>query len=102
MVVAPELLELILTDYRLPGNKTGLDVVAELRRMSGRQIPALLLTGDTQTAIVAEATAAGCSILHKPCSPVTVLAVAARLILAFRELPDTSRSREPSHGSIHD
>ena len=86
MAVAPQQLDLILTDYRLPGDATGLELIAELRRINGRQVPALLLTGDIQAAIVAEAGAAGCGILHKPCSPIAVIAAISRLISESRAL----------------
>ncbi|MEI6559754.1 MAG: ATP-binding protein [Rhodospirillaceae bacterium] len=76
--VIPRGLGLIISDYRLPGGVTGLDGIASIRRACGRPVPALLLTGDTQTAIVTAAAAAGCAILHKPCTPVAVLnAIAA-------------------------
>ncbi len=39
--------EIIVTDLRLPGEMDGLTFVARLRAASGRVIPAIVLTGDT-------------------------------------------------------
>jgi CheY-like chemotaxis protein len=72
----PERLDLIISDYRLPGGVTGLDGIGQLRQAAGRRIPALLLTGDTQATIAA----AGCALLHKPCAPAAILAAAAGLL----------------------
>jgi PAS domain S-box-containing protein len=38
--------DLIITDYRLPGDCMGTDLVYQLRTMAGRLIPAIILTGD--------------------------------------------------------
>jgi len=61
--------DLILADYRLRGGETGLDVIAEVRRRVEREIPAILLTGDTAPAVLREAHAHGLRLLHKPIVP---------------------------------
>jgi PAS domain S-box-containing protein len=45
-------LDLIITDYHLNAPETGLDVITSLRTMLGRDIPAVLMTGDTSPAIM--------------------------------------------------
>ena len=75
-----EPLELILTDYRLPGHATGVELIGRLRRAVGRALPALIVTGDTQQAIILEAAALGCEVLHKPCAPPALLLAIARAL----------------------
>jgi PAS domain S-box-containing protein len=41
----------LVTDYHLEGNATGLDVITALRASLGRRLPAVLVTGDTSTAM---------------------------------------------------
>jgi two-component system, sensor histidine kinase len=38
--------DVLITDYHLDGNTTGLDVLMELRRQQGRDVPAIVMTGD--------------------------------------------------------
>lgn len=38
--------DIVISDYRIPGGRTGADVIAEQRARAGRDIPAILLTGD--------------------------------------------------------
>ena len=75
-----EPLELILTDYRLPGHATGVELIGRLRRAAGRTLPALIVTGDTQQTIILEAAAIGCEVLHKPCAPQEVFHAIARAL----------------------
>jgi len=70
----PHALDLIISDYRLPGRQTGLDVVADIRRINGRMIPAIIITGDTQAGIARDAGRAGCTIVHKPCTSAVLIA----------------------------
>jgi len=61
--------DIILSDYRLPGEVSGLQVIALVRERLSRFIPAILLTGDTQTSIIEQSAGAGCATLHKPYTP---------------------------------
>ncbi|AWK85642.1 hybrid sensor histidine kinase/response regulator [Azospirillum thermophilum] len=61
--------DLILADYRLPDGATGLMVMDTVRRRLGRDIPGVLLTGDTSSDRLREATGAQCALLHKPIQP---------------------------------
>lgn len=58
--------DLVITDYRLNGEATGIEVIKRLRQTLGRELPAILLTGDTSPAWKLEAVALGCPILYKP------------------------------------
>jgi signal transduction histidine kinase/CheY-like chemotaxis protein len=61
--------ELIISDYRLKGSRTGADAIAALRERLGIMVPALIITGDTAPERLREATASGIALLHKPLTP---------------------------------
>ncbi len=61
--------DLVLTDYRLPDGDTGLMLMDTLRRRIGRDLPGVLLTGDTSSDRLREAAGAQCALLHKPIQP---------------------------------
>src|SRR5688572_30273803 len=50
--------ELVLLDYRLPGDRTGLDLYAQLKA-AGHDLPVILVTGFGDEAIVIQALRAG-------------------------------------------
>jgi two-component system, sensor histidine kinase len=56
----------IIADYRLRDGFTGADAIGYVRKGLGRQVPGLILTGDTEPARLAEASASGFELLHKP------------------------------------
>lgn len=61
--VAPDL---ILSDYRLRNNETGIGVIGQLRSTFGDNVPALLVTGDTAAERLRDTTLSGLDVLHKP------------------------------------
>lgn len=58
--------DLIITDYHLSQEETGIHAVRRLRARAGRVLPALLLSGDTSAALREQAQAESCRILSKP------------------------------------
>jgi signal transduction histidine kinase/CheY-like chemotaxis protein len=79
---------LLICDHRPRERESGLDVIAMLREEFNRDIPALLITGDTD-ARLREAETATLSVLHKPLQPARLRA-AMRLFLrggAAAEVP---------------
>jgi len=58
--------DLILTDYRLENGQTGIGAVRDVNRYLGRDVPALILSGDTSAARLREASVSGYRLLHKP------------------------------------
>ena len=72
--------DLIISDYRLPDGKTGLDVIGQLRNAFGEQIPAFLISGDTNPEPQSEARAAGFHLLHKPVNPMALRAMVNRML----------------------
>lgn len=61
--------DLVISDYRLREQRTGLEAIAALRALLGDNLPVLLITGDTAPDRLREAQAGGIPILHKPVSP---------------------------------
>lgn len=61
--------DVIVSDYRLREQRTGVEAIAAVRNQIGCDIPALLITGDTAPTRLREAQASGIPLLHKPVSP---------------------------------
>lgn len=68
-VVTAQQFDAVVADFRLPENVHGTLLIEKIRKLSGRQIPALLVTGDTETARLQEARDYGLDLLHKPVQP---------------------------------
>jgi len=61
--------DMIIADYRLREGATGVDVIKELHAEFGRDIPALLITGDTGADRLRDVRESGYPQLHKPVPP---------------------------------
>ena len=72
--------DLIMTDYRLPDDTDGIEVVTRLRRKYGRDIPAIVITGDTAPDTIQRINRAGFPLLHKPLRPAKLRALLTHLI----------------------
>lgn len=59
----------IVADYRLSGDVTGGALIERLRRAMGADVPALIVTGDTDPQRIREAQASGHTLMHKPVQP---------------------------------
>jgi signal transduction histidine kinase/ActR/RegA family two-component response regulator len=59
-------LDIILTDFRLPGSLNGAELVSRLHHKLGRHVPAAIITGDITREQIATALASGLPVLHKP------------------------------------
>ncbi|MFP5409879.1 MAG: ATP-binding protein [Gammaproteobacteria bacterium] len=70
----------IVSDYRLPDDTDGLEVIERLRQKFGRDIPAILITGDTAPDTILRITNAGIPMLHKPLRPAKLRALLTHLI----------------------
>ena len=60
--------DLVISDFRLRREETGLQVIEALRLEYNETIPAILITGDTAPERLVEARDSGLLILHKPVS----------------------------------
>lgn len=59
--------DVFITDYHLDGKLTGLDVLQQLRSQQGRDVPAILLSGDLQSMMrVVKTSIPNCRFLSKP------------------------------------
>lgn len=61
--------ELIIADYRLGRGLSGLTVIEGIAQEYNKDLPALLITGETLPANLSAAKASGYPILHKPVKP---------------------------------
>jgi len=75
--------DVIVSDYRLP-DEDGIEVIARLRQKFGRDIPAILVTGDTAPDTILRITQAGFPLLHKPLRPAKLRALLTHLIQQSR------------------
>lgn len=75
--------DLVLLDYHLDDDQTGLDVLARLRGELGH-LHAILITADHSQAVRDAAVAAGCQLLHKPLKPLALRSMMGRLLRASR------------------
>jgi two-component system CheB/CheR fusion protein len=58
--------DLLLTDYNLPGDISGLELLVGLRKTLGRELPGIILTGDISSQTMATIAAHDCRQLSKP------------------------------------
>ncbi|HYC05556.1 MAG TPA: ATP-binding protein [Azospirillaceae bacterium] len=72
--------DLLVSDYRLPGEMNGLRLVAAVRCLLGGALPAVIVTGDTDPARLVEFAEAGCRLVHKPYDAAVLRRVAAELL----------------------
>jgi signal transduction histidine kinase/ActR/RegA family two-component response regulator len=77
---APALPSLLLIDYHLNDGVTGLDVISALRRKSGVDLPAAILTANYTTEVADLVRKAGHALLHKPVKPAALRALINRLL----------------------
>jgi len=68
---------LVLSDYRLEGDLTGINVILALRERLGKPFASVLLTGDTVAEWKKLAADHGITVLHKPITPAVLQSVLA-------------------------
>lgn len=61
--------DILISDYRLRGQQTGVQAIGQIRAVLGKSLPALLITGDTDPERLRDAHASGVQLLHKPVAP---------------------------------
>jgi PAS domain S-box-containing protein len=61
--VAPDI---VISDYRLAGGETGVEVIAAARKVYGEQLPAFIVTGDTDPTLLRTVAGKGIRVQHKP------------------------------------
>jgi signal transduction histidine kinase/ActR/RegA family two-component response regulator len=76
--------DVIVSDYRLPDDTDGIEVITRLRKKYGAGIPAILVTGDTAPETVLRIKQAGISLQSKPLRPAKLRALLTHLIQQSR------------------
>lgn len=76
----PKPFDLIVADFHLEANETGLEAIHLARRLSERAIPALIVTADQGTMAEELSRKADCLLLRKPVKPAQLRAVIAHLL----------------------
>jgi PAS domain S-box-containing protein len=72
--------DVFITDYHLDGKLTGLDVLQQLRSRQGRDVPAILLSGDLQSMMrVVKTSIPHCRFLSKPVDTKALLSAITEL-----------------------
>jgi len=71
---------LIISDYRLRNQQTGIEAIDSLRSRFGPALPAFLISGDTSSDVFGEAREHNFQLLHKPVSPMRLRALVNQLL----------------------
>jgi signal transduction histidine kinase/CheY-like chemotaxis protein len=58
--------DLVISDYRLGEHETGFDVICTLKATFGEHLPGIIITGDTDPAIIRSMVDRGIVVYHKP------------------------------------
>ncbi len=85
--------DLVISDYNLPGGMNGLQTAAALRSALARQVPAVILSGETKAEKLRDIEASGCVGLTKPIKAAALSRLVQRLLA--RELPRTESPAIP-------
>ena len=60
---------ILVADFRLRNNTTGIQVIDKLELVLNRKIPSIIVTGDTSPQILQTILHSGRYVLHKPVAP---------------------------------
>ncbi len=71
--------DIVVADFRLPDGRDGIETIGRVRRKLGRQIPGVVVTGDTTAELGRAVKDAACDLLLKPVAPAKL-----RSLLRFR------------------
>jgi DNA-binding NtrC family response regulator len=74
--------ELLITDFHLPGGKTGSDVIHSVRGVLGKDFPAIMISGDTSDEVSALAHDAQVRFATKPIDPASLVDLVQELLQA--------------------
>ncbi len=84
--------DIVVCDYRLGGGETGFDVITSARQAFGGDLPAVIITGDTDPDLMRRMVEMGIIIQHKP---MEFEDLQARIEEAL-----TGRASPPTHGMV--
>ncbi len=92
--------DLLLVDYRLPQGRNGIDEVMRVRRELGVEMPAIVVTGDTDPGSTQEIEARGLQVAHKPVRPARAIPVLSESLLARAGADPRVRCRERQNARV--
>ena len=72
--------DVMLVDFRLRKNRTGREAIEELRAHLEYEVPAIIITGDTDAKRINEAQSVAALLLHKPASTIQLQRMLQRLL----------------------
>ena len=71
---------ILVVDYHLDDDVTGVEVIRELRARADRRIPAIVVTADHSDPVRQEVRESGDALLHKPIKPAALRALMSRIL----------------------
>jgi len=72
--------ELLISDFHLPGGRTGYDVINSVRKVLGEKFPAIMISGDTSAEVSDLAHDAQVRFATKPIAPAELLSLVHELL----------------------
>lgn len=72
--------DVIVSDYRLADGENGIEVIAQIRAALGQSVPACLISGDVDPALMEAARQAALTLLQKPVRPAKLRSLIRRLV----------------------
>jgi signal transduction histidine kinase/CheY-like chemotaxis protein len=72
--------DVLLVDYRLRDNRTGREAIKDIRAHLKLEVPAIVITGDTDANRIREAQSVDALLLHKPASTIQLQRMLQRLL----------------------
>lgn len=72
--------DMIISDYQLEDHTTGIDVINMVRRHQAKEVPCILISGDTGAAVLKLAAVGGYHLLHKPVKPAKLRSLTIHLL----------------------
>ena len=72
--------DLVISDYQLENNTTGIDVITLVHQRQGKELPCILVSGDTGPAVLKLAAVSGHHLLHKPVKPAKLRSLAIHML----------------------
>jgi DNA-binding NtrC family response regulator len=67
--------DIIISDYRMQGGMGGVKLIRRAREQLGRELPSIIMTGDTSEGAIKATKLSNCSALRKPFDPDKLLAL---------------------------
>jgi signal transduction histidine kinase/CheY-like chemotaxis protein len=87
--------DVIIADYRLSSGLNGIHAVEKIRTSFDKDLPAIVITGDTSTSVTESIKASGCRLVHKPLEPQVLRRLIDELLSATENGPSKQAVRSP-------